>query len=109
MLAAVKKYGPADLALDSIAQAGFSAVMNAQAQLDGVKTLDTKSVLAAFKNGKANPNFLAHEFTCDGKQLPGSTSVCNAFQKMKQVKGGKVITVDDQWISGAQNYTPVRG
>ena len=22
---------------------------------------------------------------------------------------GKVITVDDQWISGAQNYTPVRG
>jgi branched-chain amino acid transport system substrate-binding protein len=109
MLAVVKKYGPADLALDSIAQAGFNAVMNAQAQLDGVGTLDTKSVLAAFKNGKANPNFLAHEFTCDGKQLPGSTAVCNAYQKMKQVKGGKVITVDNQWISGAENYTPVKG
>ena len=109
MLAVVKKYGPADLALDSIAQAGFNAVMNSQAQLDGVSTLDTKSVLAAFKNGKANANFLAHEFTCDGKQLPGSTAVCNAYQKMKQVKGGKVITVDNQWISGAQNYTPVAG
>jgi branched-chain amino acid transport system substrate-binding protein len=109
MLAVTKKYGPSDLALDSIAQAGFNAVMNAQAQLDSVKSLDTKSILAAFKNNKANTNFLAHDFTCDGKQLPGSTAVCNAYQKMKQVKGGKVITVDNQWVSGAQNYTPVKG
>jgi branched-chain amino acid transport system substrate-binding protein len=106
MLAVVQKYGPKDLALDSIAQAGFNAVMNVQTQLNDVKTLDTKSVLAAFKNGKANPNFLAHDFTCDGKQLPGSTAVCNAYQKMKQVKGGKIITVDDQWVTGAQYYTP---
>jgi hypothetical protein len=28
---------------------------------------------------------------------------------MKQVKGGKVTTVDNQWVSGAQNYTPVKG
>jgi hypothetical protein len=25
---------------------------------------------------------------------------------MKQVKGGKITTVDDQWISGTENYTP---
>jgi branched-chain amino acid transport system substrate-binding protein len=83
--------------------------MNVQAALDSVKTLDTKSVLAAIKNAKANPNFLAHEYTCDGKQLPGSTAVCNAYQKMKQVKGDKVITVDDQWVSGAENYKPAKG
>jgi hypothetical protein len=35
--------------------------------------------------------------------------VCNAYQKIKQVKSGKVITVDDQWISGAENYKPVKG
>ena len=51
---------------------------------------------------------MAHEYMCDGKQLPGNTAVCNAYQKMKQVKGGKVITVDDEWISGAATYQPPR-
>jgi branched-chain amino acid transport system substrate-binding protein len=106
MLAAWQKYGPKDLALDSIAQAGFSTVMNIQAALDGVSTLDTKSILAAFKDGAAHPNFLAHDYTCDGKQLAGNTAICNAFQKIKQVKGGKVTTVTDDWVSGADLYTP---
>jgi len=106
MLAAIQKYGDKDIHLDSIAQAGFNAVMNAQAGLDGERNLDTKSILAAFKNGKENPNFLAHPYICDGKQVPGATSVCNAYQKMKQVKGDKVITVDDQWITGAGLYKP---
>jgi branched-chain amino acid transport system substrate-binding protein len=106
MLAAWQKYGPKDLALDSIAQAGFSTVMNVQAALDGVSDLSTKNILAAFKDGQAHPNFLAHEYTCDGKQLAGNTAVCNAFQKIKQVKGGKVITVSSDWVSGADLYTP---
>jgi branched-chain amino acid transport system substrate-binding protein len=106
MLAAMQKYGAKDVALDSIAQAGFSAVIDMQRDLDGVKTLDSKNVLAAFKDGQAHPNFLAHDFTCDGKQVPGSASVCNGYQKMKQVKGGKVTTVDDQWITGTEHYTP---
>jgi branched-chain amino acid transport system substrate-binding protein len=80
--------------------------MNIQAALDGVSTLDTKSILAAFKDGQAHPNFLAHEYTCDGKQLAGNTAVCNAFQKIKQVKGGKVVTASDDWVSGAENYKP---
>ena len=42
MLAALQKYGPKDLALDSIAQAGFCTVMNIQAALDGVNDLDTQ-------------------------------------------------------------------
>jgi len=108
MLAAMQKYGAKDVALDSIAQAGFSSVMNMQAELNGVKTLDANSVLAKFKDGKSHPNFLAHDFVCDGKQVPGATSVCNGYQKMKQVKGAKVITVDNQWISGTKNYTPAR-
>jgi branched-chain amino acid transport system substrate-binding protein len=106
MLAALGKYGPKDLALDSIAQAGFSTVMNIQAALDGVSDLSTKNILAAFKDGQAHPNFLAHEYTCDGKQLPGNTAVCNAFQKIKQVKAGKVTTVSSDWVSGADLYTP---
>lgn len=106
MLGAVQKYGPKDLALDSIAQAGFSTVMNMQTTLDGVKKLDTKSILGAFKNGKSQPNFLSHEYTCDGKQLAGNTAICNTYQKIKQVKGGKVITVGNDWVTGASLYTP---
>jgi branched-chain amino acid transport system substrate-binding protein len=106
MLAAVQKYGPANLALDSIAQAGFSSVINIQAALDGVKDLNTQAILGAVKDGQSHPNFLAHDYVCDGKQVPGATSVCNGYQKMKQVKGGKVTTVDDKWITGVEYYTP---
>jgi branched-chain amino acid transport system substrate-binding protein len=105
MLAAIQKYGPKTLALDSIAQAGFSSVMNIQAALDNVKTLDTKAILAAFKDGKTHPNFLAHPYVCDGKQLAGNTAVCNAYQKIKQVKGGKIATVSG-WVTGANLYSP---
>ena len=71
-----------------------------------VVSLIYAAILGAIKDGKAHPNFLAHEYTCDGKQLPGNAAVCNAYQKMKQVKGGKIITVDDQWVTGAEYYTP---
>jgi branched-chain amino acid transport system substrate-binding protein len=106
MLAAVKKYGPADLALDSIAEAGFSSVMNIQAALDTVSPLNTKNILAAFKDGQSHPNFLAHPYTCDGKQLTGNTAICNTYQLMKQVKNGKVVTVDGKWLTGAEYYKP---
>jgi branched-chain amino acid transport system substrate-binding protein len=108
MVAAMQKYGEKNVALDSIAQAGFNSVMNMQAALDGVKDLNEDSILKAFKGSGEQPNFMAHPFVCDGKQVPGATSVCNSFQKMKQVKGGKVTTVDDQWISGASLYRPTQ-
>jgi branched-chain amino acid transport system substrate-binding protein len=110
MMAAIKKYGSADIALDSIAQAGFGSVMNIQAALDplGADGLTTKAILNAFKSGSNHANFMAHEYTCDGKQLPGSTAVCNTYQLMKQVNGGKVTTVDKTWITGADDYTPLK-
>jgi branched-chain amino acid transport system substrate-binding protein len=106
MVAAIQKYGPRDLALDSIAQAGFASVMNIQAALNGVKTLDTKSILGAFKDGKTHPNFMAHPYLCNGKQLAGNTAICNTYQKIKQVKGGKVTTVTSNWVNGAHLYSP---
>jgi branched-chain amino acid transport system substrate-binding protein len=106
MLAAIKKYGSDDIALDSIAQAGFSSVMNVQAELDDVADLSTKNILAAFKDGQAHKSFLAHDYTCDGKQLAGNAAVCNTYQLIKQVKGGKVTTVDENWVTGADLYKP---
>ena len=103
------KYGPKDLALDTIAIAGFASVINVQAKLDSLPAdqLTKDGILKVFKDGSDNPNFLAHPYTCDGKQLAGNISVCNAFQKIKQVKGGKVVTASSDWVSGADNYKPV--
>ena len=103
-LAAIKKFGSPDIALDSIAQAGFSTVMNVQAKLDplGASGLTTPKILAAFKSGSDTPNFMAHPYTCDGKALATATAVCNAYQLIKQVKGDKVTTVSPDYVTGAQ-------
>jgi branched-chain amino acid transport system substrate-binding protein len=107
-LAATQKYAPKTLALDSIAEAGFSSVVNIQKQLEsaGAQGLTSAAILKAFKSAQNAPNFLAHEYTCNGKQIPGAASVCNAYQLMKQVKGGKVTTVDGKWITGADLVVP---
>jgi branched-chain amino acid transport system substrate-binding protein len=105
-LAAMGKYADKSVPLDSIAQAGFSSVMNIQERLNDVKTLDTKSILAAFKDGQPHPNFMGHEYTCDGKQLAANAAICNAYQRIKTVKGGQVVPATDDWVSGASNYQP---
>jgi branched-chain amino acid transport system substrate-binding protein len=102
----MQKYAGKDAALDSIAQAAFSSVMNVQERLNGVSDLTTDKILAAFKDGQAHPNFMAHEYTCDGKQLAANAAVCNAYQRVKTVKDGKVAPASDEWVSGASNYQP---
>jgi branched-chain amino acid transport system substrate-binding protein len=110
-LAAVQKYAPKTLALDSIAEAGFSSVVNLQKQLSpvGADKLNTASIEKTFKSASGAPNFLAHPYTCNGKQIPGATAVCNAYQLMKQVKSGKVTTVDGKWITGADLVVAPKG
>src|SRR4051794_38131668 len=102
----MQKYAGADAVLDSIAQAAFSSVMNVQERLDGVSDLTTDNILAAFKDGTTHPNFMAHEYTCDGKQLPANSAICNAYQRIKTVKEGKVAPATGEWVSGASNYQP---
>jgi branched-chain amino acid transport system substrate-binding protein len=106
MVAAIQKYNGSSIALDSIAQAGFSTVMNVQATLDGVSDLTEKNILAAFKDGQAHANFMAHPYTCDGRQLAGNTAICNTYQKIKQIKSGKITTVTQDWVTGASLYKP---
>ena len=105
-LAAMGKYADKGVALDSIAQAGFSTAMNVQERLNDVKDLTTDNILAAFKDGAAHPNFMAHEYTCDGKQLAANTAICNAYQRIKTVKSGQVVPASSDWVSGASNYVP---
>lgn len=106
--AALAKYAPKDLALDSPALAAFGSIINIQAALSkvGADRLTTASILSAFRTGSDHPNFLAHPYTCDGRQVPDQSASCNGFQQMRQVKGGKVVSVSADWINGAQYYKP---
>jgi branched-chain amino acid transport system substrate-binding protein len=71
-----------------------------------VSDLTEKNILAAFKDGQAHANFMAHPYTCDGRQLAGNTAICNTYQKIKQIKSGKITTVTQDWVTGASLYKP---
>jgi branched-chain amino acid transport system substrate-binding protein len=105
-LAALKKYAPPSIALDSIATIGFQTVVNVQAALAKFSTADltTPKIMAAFKTGKASHNFMGHDYTCDGKQLPGATSVCNAYQQIRQVKGSSIAVVSPDFVTAAPYF-----
>jgi len=95
--AAMKKWAPADVALDSIAAIGFQSVIDVQSALAKFTTADlTKDkILAAFTTGSDHPNFMGHPYTCDGKQLPSGTAVCNSYEQIRQIKDGKAVAVGD--------------
>jgi branched-chain amino acid transport system substrate-binding protein len=105
-LAVLKKYAPASIPIDSLTAMGFATVINVQAALAKFTTaqLTMPKILAAFRNGSNHPNFMAHSYTCDGKQLAGATSVCNIFQQIRQVQGTKIIVADPNWVTAGSYY-----
>jgi branched-chain amino acid transport system substrate-binding protein len=106
-LAALKKWAPADIALDSLATIGFQTVIDVQAALASSTTADltTDKILAAFRTGKATHNFMGHDYTCDGKQLAGATSICNAYEQIRQVKGTGITVASPDFVTAGSYYT----
>jgi len=107
-VAAMKKWAPADVHLDSLAAIGFQTIINVQAALKdfAAEDLTKDKILAAFTEGSDHPNFMAHEYTCDGKQLPGATAVCNAYQQIRQIKNGAPVAVNEEWVDAGEYYSP---
>jgi branched-chain amino acid transport system substrate-binding protein len=107
-LAALKKYAPPTIALDSIAAIGFQSVIDVQAALAKFTTKDlTESkILAAFTTGSNHTNFMGHPYTCDGKQLAGATSVCNAYEQIRVVKNGVPTVAQSAFVNPSQYYSP---
>jgi branched-chain amino acid transport system substrate-binding protein len=108
-LAAMKKYGP-KVPIDSLATAGFATVMNlvrADGKIKG--NLTTAKILAPFKTGSNHPNFLAHPYTCNGKQLAGNTAVCNAYQRLRTVKNGNIVPLTSAWVTSGRFFKGERG
>jgi branched-chain amino acid transport system substrate-binding protein len=99
--AILAKYAPANIAVDSNALAPFGAIMNLHTTLDAIKgKLDEASILGALRKGSNHPNWLAHSYTCNGKQDPSQTAVCDAYQQILQVKNGNVVTLSTKWVNG---------
>lgn len=104
--AVMDKYASASTVRAIGTEAGFGTIINVQAALGKTdpSKLTTKSILKAFRTGSDHPNFLSHSYTCDGKQLGKDTAVCNAYQRVYQVKNGKSVLATDDWVTAGSNF-----
>jgi branched-chain amino acid transport system substrate-binding protein len=106
-LAALKKYAPPTIALDSLAAMGFQSVINVQSTLAKFTTKDltASKILAAFRTGSNHTNFMGHPYTCDGKQLVGATAVCNSYEQIRVIKNGVPTVASAAFVDPSQYYT----
>ena len=64
------------------------------------RTSTPRAILAAFKDGQAHPNFLAHEYTCDGKQLAGQRRrSATPTSRSSRSRAARSSPVDDEWVT----------
>lgn len=96
-LAALQKYAAPSIVLDAPAAIGFQTVVNVQTALADADPADltTAKILAAVRTGTPTPNFLGHDYVCDGKQLPKVSAACNAYSQIRQVQGTSIVTAAD--------------
>jgi branched-chain amino acid transport system substrate-binding protein len=84
-----------------ISEAAYSAVLNVAALMaDGA--IDRAALANKLAATKDQPSALSHPYTCDGKQLPLLTSVCNSNVRLLQYKGGAFTDVVGDWINGGE-------
>ena len=85
----------------AMSQAGFSVVMNAYALLkDGADT--PAAVTSKLRESSGRPGYMAHPYTCDRKQVPLLSAVCNPNVRLLQYKGGRFTDLTGTWVSGAE-------
>jgi branched-chain amino acid transport system substrate-binding protein len=103
-LAALGKYAPKNVAIDTVSLGDFGSVMNLRTTLDTLRGKLTESkIIGAFEKGSNRPNWLAHPYTCNRKQVATQSAVCNGYEQIFQVKNGKIVTADNgQWVNGAK-------
>ena len=85
-----------------LSQAGFSTVMNLYQLLREADDVTPAALTERLRGAKDHANFMSHDFTCDGKQLPLLSSVCNPFVRILQYRNGRFDDVVGQWVSGAE-------
>jgi branched-chain amino acid transport system substrate-binding protein len=89
--------------IDAPAGVAFSSVMNIHSELDDLDDLSTAAILDMFRSGSYIDNFMSNPYTCDGKQQPRATAVCNSHEQIFQVTDGEPKAVGD-WLSAYVNW-----
>jgi branched-chain amino acid transport system substrate-binding protein len=107
--AAFEEFASAEMPKESVAIAGFGAIMNITEVLNEAPEADLEDpskIQALFSAGTEHPNWMAHPYTCDRKQVPSQEAVCNGYQQINQVENGEFKTVSKEWVTGTQYYNP---
>ena len=85
-----------------LSQAGFSVVMNLYHLLGEADEVTSPALVERLAGTRDHANFMSHDFTCDRKQLPLLSSVCNPFVRILQYRDRRFDDVVGQWVSGAE-------
>jgi branched-chain amino acid transport system substrate-binding protein len=107
--AAFDEFASKEMPRESIAIAGFGAIMNITEALNEAPKADLEDpskIHGLFTAGSEHPNWMAHPYTCNRKQVPTQEAVCNGYQQINQVKGGQIETVSKEWVTGVKYYHP---
>ena len=107
--AAFEEFASAEMPRESVAIAGFGAIMNIAEALGKAPAADLEDptkVLGLFSAGSEHPNWMAHPYTCDRKQVPSQEAVCNGYQQINQIKEGQFETVSKEWVTGVKYFHP---
>jgi branched-chain amino acid transport system substrate-binding protein len=84
-----------------VSEASYAAVRNVAVLMAGGAT-DRASLGKKLAATKDQPGVLAHSYTCDGKQLPLLTSVCNSNVRLLQYRDKAFTDVTGEWINGGE-------
>jgi branched-chain amino acid transport system substrate-binding protein len=106
---AFNEYASKEMPRESIAIAGFGAIMNITETLNEAPAsalADPSKIIGLFTSGSEHPNWMAHSYTCDRKQVPSQEAVCNGYQQINQVKEGQLETVSKEWVTGVKYFHP---
>lgn len=97
--AVMAKYAPATSAR-SAATVGFRGAMNLYSVLLELGPEATSSqIIDTFRAAVDRPSFDGHNYTCDGKQVPGLPSLCAAQGVLARLDGPDTFSeVSDGWI-----------
>ncbi|MEA2717815.1 MAG: branched-chain amino acid transport system substrate-binding protein [Actinomycetota bacterium] len=84
-----------------LSQAGFSAVMNVHRILTEAGGATPAAVSATLAAARDHPGFMTHAYTCDGKQVPIMTAVCNPWVRILRYGDGRFDDVVGDWVDGS--------
>jgi branched-chain amino acid transport system substrate-binding protein len=84
-----------------VSQAAYAAVLNVAALMADGAT-DPVALGKKLAATKDQPGVLAHPYTCDGKQLPLLTSVCNSNVRLLRYRDKAFADVSGGWINGGE-------